>query len=295
MMTAAVAAAVVATTITIVEAAEQARTAGVGAGVRASRGARGDRGRSDFTTNHAADIDHLFARDADANRTGRLAGNATRFPLGALHNALFGHALIRADLDLLFTPHVLANRDLARHAFGVANLLAHRHRAFPVLGAMDPHLLRARRAASVVAAVVVGARIVAAVAMVTAAAAEETAAATVAEQRLDFTAFPVAKTDELLLHAGFLHGFVARLVDHAGFPDGFLHADLAALLGPDRDALDTGHRAFAANRNAFAAERVILFRATFVSINRSFLLDVFTYPFITSRTAVRTVGGGRRA
>jgi hypothetical protein len=277
---------------TIVEAAEEARTAAVGAGVRASRGARGGR---DFTTNHAADIDRLFARDADANRTSALARNPAGFVLGALHNAAFGHALVGANLDLLFTPHGLANRDFARHAFGVADLLAHRHRAFPVLGAMDPHLLRARRAASVVAAVVVGARIVAAVATVTVTAEETAAATTVAEQRLDFTAFVVAKADELLLHAGFLHGFVARLVDHAGFPDGFLAANLAALLGPDRDALHARDGAFAANRNALAAERVILFRATFVSINRSFLLDVFTYPFITPRTAVRTVGGGRRA
>jgi len=284
-VTAVVVATIVAATVTIVEAAEETTAAAVVASVRAIV-RTGVRARSHFTTNHAADIDGLFARDADANRASRRAGNATRFPLGALDNALFGHALVRADLDLLFTPHVLANRDLARHAFGVADLLAHRHRAFTVLGAIHPHLFGARRTASVVAGVVVGARIVAAVvATIAVVPAEQTAAAATtmeaAEQRLHFTAFPVAKADELFLHAGFLHGFVARLVDHPSFPDGFLHAHLAALLGPDRNALDTGDGAFAANRNAFAAERFVLFRATFVFINSSLAGDGFPHPFIT--------------
>src|SRR5262249_17224792 len=111
---------------TVVQAAEEATaTAVVVARVVAGVVARSSRGRSNLTADHAADVDNLFAGDADANGAGRLARNLAGFVLGAFHNALLGHALIRADLDLLFFPRHLANRNLARNAFGHADLLAH--------------------------------------------------------------------------------------------------------------------------------------------------------------------------
>ena len=69
-------------------------------------------------------------------------------------DALLFDARVSADLDLLFLPHVLANRDLALDGFGHANLLADGRRAFLILRAVHPDFAGARRLASVASAVV---------------------------------------------------------------------------------------------------------------------------------------------
>lgn len=277
----------------VTQAAEEPIAAAVVvAGVRAGLGARvGAGGRtSDFTTNPLAAVDGLFVRDADADGAGHFARNLAGFVAGVLHRAVFRHALIGADLDLLFTILVAADRDLALDGFGHADLLANRHRAFTVLGAVNPDLAGAGRTASVVARVGrarIGAGVAAAVAVTT----EETAVEA-AEERLNFTAFPVAQADELLLHAGFLHVLVARLVHDAVFPRGHLVADLAGLFFPNRNALGARDDFLLAHRNAFGPERVDRLLTTLDLIGGPFHLVIFFHPFIASRG---TEHGGRRA
>jgi len=93
--------------------------------------------------NQLAASDGFFVGDADANRTSGFARNLTARVDRALLNASLIHALIGANLDLLFTPFGAADRNFAGDSFGVADLLAHRHRALLVFRAMHPDFFRA--------------------------------------------------------------------------------------------------------------------------------------------------------
>jgi hypothetical protein len=118
--------------------------------------------------------------------------------------------------------------------------------------------------------------------------------AAAAEDRLDFTAFPVAEANELLLHAGFLHVLVAGLVDNAFFADGFAMADLANFFFPDRHALDAGDGAFFAHRDAFAAEGVVRFGTALDAIRGPLHLVGFTNPLIATGGTKHGAGRHRR-
>src|SRR6185369_5722179 len=214
-----------------------------------------------FATNPAGAIDGFFARDADADSAGGLARNRAGLVAGVLDRAALGDPLVAAKLDLLLTHFGLADGDLALDLLGVADLLANRDRAFTILWAAHPDLLRARRlAAIVVARVATG--VAAAAVVVVAMATEEAAAAEEAAAVAHFTAFPVAGADELLLHASFLHVLVAGLVDAAIFPASDLVADVAALFTPDRDFLHALNDLLLAHRNANSLTGVVTFGTT---------------------------------
>lgn len=279
-------------TQTVTQAAEEAGTVAASGGRTTARGAGGVADRNltaDGLLNPLAAVDGLFVRDADANRAGRLAGNLTGFVRGALLNDVLLNAGVSANLDLLFFPRVLANRNLAGDGFIHADLLADGHGAFAIFRAANPDFASAGRTASVASVGGAAAGIAAAATM---SAEESAAAAQTAEQGSHFFALPVAQADELLLRAGFLHGFVARLVDHAIFPHGRLAANLAGLFGPDRNFLGHANHAILDNANAFATNRVIGFRTAFHAIDDSLDGDILFHPF---RTCHGAESGSRRA
>ena len=266
---------VAATTVT--EAAEEAAAfaasvAGAGGGSRAGN----------FFANPLAAGHGFLVRSADAHRTGGLARDLAGLAHGVLLNLLRLLACIRAHLDLLFFPFLLADRDLAFDVFGHANLLAHRHRALLVLWAVDPDLASAGGAARVVATLGSLARIAAslvAAAFAAAVAAEQAAAA--AEQRFDSLALPMSQANERLLHARFLDILVGSLLDGPILVRGHVVADLAGLFLPHRDALDTADGAFLNDGNALAAERVVRFGLAFDLVRGPLGRVRFLHPFRT--------------
>lgn len=261
-------AAIVANTV-----AKAAQKAGAFAAVVAALGARDLLGR--FLLHPLAAGHGLFVRRADANRTGALARNLLGFAHGVLFNAFFLDALNRANLNLLFLPYLLANRNLALDVFGHADLLAHRHWALFVLGAVHPHLAGASRTARIIATLGSLAGI---------------AAAT--EQAADFLALPVPQANELLLHAGFLDVLVGGLLDDAVFMRGHVMADLAGFFLPDRNAFDATNGAFLDDGDLFAAEGVVRFSLAFDLVRGPLGRIRFAHPLRTSHGAKC---GGRRA
>src|SRR5205807_6489746 len=91
-------------------------------------------------SHHAGAGDFFLVRNADANVARDLARDLALDAHGVFLNAVLGHALVGADVDLFLAPDLTADRDLARHGSLHADLLAYRYRAFLVLGAADPLL-----------------------------------------------------------------------------------------------------------------------------------------------------------
>lgn len=275
---------------------------GIGAASFATVGSRATsrRGwRGDSAGHKAVAGDRFFVGDADANRTGGLGRDLLRFVSRVfLHNVL-GHALVGADLDLLFTAFLFADRNFAFDSFGHANFFADGDRAVTVLGAADPMFDRMCTASSG-AAVGLGsiwagrlAGISASAAVIVTMAAEEAAepAADAAEEGRNFFAFPVAETDQLLLHDGFFNVLVAGLVDDPVFIDGHIMHDLTDLFFDHLDAFGDAYRAFFTDWNAFGLTDVVRFRATLHFVGCAFGCVRFTNHF---RTADGTVRWGRR-
>lgn len=93
---------------------------------------------ADGAGHHLVAGDAFFVGHADANRTGGLARNLAGFVHGALLDAFLFDALIGANFALLFTPFLLANRNLHASRDAVSNLLADGVRAAFVFRAVNP-------------------------------------------------------------------------------------------------------------------------------------------------------------